>query len=53
MVLIEHNIGFLVSLCTRISVMSEGHIIAEDAADVVVNDPRVRRVYFGDQELAA
>ena len=29
MVVIEHNIGFLVSLCQRISVMSEGRIIAE------------------------
>ena len=32
MVVIEHNIGFLVSLCQSISVMSEGRIIAEGSA---------------------
>jgi branched-chain amino acid transport system permease protein len=53
MVVIEHNIGFLVSLCHSISVMSEGRIIAEGAAAAVVNDPRVRHAYFGEQEAAA
>jgi ABC-type branched-subunit amino acid transport system ATPase component len=48
MVVIEHNIGFLVSLCQRISVMSEGRIIAEGDAATVVNDPGVRHAYFGE-----
>lgn len=46
--IIEHNIGFLVSLCDRISVMSEGQIIAENDAKIVVNDAHVRRAYFGE-----
>lgn len=53
MLVIEHNIGFLVSLCQRISVMSEGSIIAEGQAAAMVEDPRVRRVYFGETEAAA
>jgi branched-chain amino acid transport system permease protein len=53
MVVIEHNIGFLVSLCQNISVMSEGRIIAEGSAAAVVSDPRVRHAYFGEQEAAA
>jgi branched-chain amino acid transport system permease protein len=53
MVVIEHNIGFLASLCQRISVMSEGRIIAEGDAGAVIADPRVRRAYFGEQEAAA
>ena len=53
MVVIEHNIGFLVSLCQSISVMSEGRIIAEGDAAAVVSDPRVRHAYFGEQEAAA
>jgi branched-chain amino acid transport system permease protein len=53
MVVIEHNIGFLVSLCDRISVMSEGKIIAEGDAASVVADPRVRHAYFGEREAAA
>ena len=43
MVVIEHNIRFLVSLCERISVMSEGKVIAEGAGAAMVDDARVRR----------
>jgi branched-chain amino acid transport system permease protein len=53
MIVIEHNIGFLVSLCQRISVMSEGRIIAEGEAAAVVNDPQVLHAYFGVREAAA
>jgi ABC-type branched-subunit amino acid transport system ATPase component/ABC-type branched-subunit amino acid transport system permease subunit len=53
MVVIEHNIGFLSSLCQRISVMSEGRILAEGDAAAIIADPRVRQVYFGEQEAAA
>ena len=53
MVVIEHNISFLVSLCDRITVMSEGRFIAEGDADTVVNDANVRRAYFGEREIAA
>jgi ABC-type branched-subunit amino acid transport system ATPase component/ABC-type branched-subunit amino acid transport system permease subunit len=50
MVVIEHNIGFLSSLCQRISVMSEGGILAEGDAAAIIADPRVRHAYFGEQE---
>jgi branched-chain amino acid transport system permease protein len=53
MVVIEHNIGFLASLCQRISVMSEGRILAEGDAAAMISDPRVRHAYFGDREAAA
>ena len=53
MVVIEHNIRFLVSLCERISVMSEGKIIAEGEGAAMVEDPRVRRIYFGEREAVA
>jgi branched-chain amino acid transport system permease protein len=52
MVVIEHNIGFLVSLCQRISVMTEGKILAEGDAAAMVSDPRVRHAYFGEREAA-
>ena len=52
MVVIEHNIGFLVSLCQRISVMTEGQILAEGDAAAMVSDPRVRLAYFGEREAA-
>jgi len=53
MVVIEHNIGFLSSLCRRISVMSQGRILAEGDAASIIADPRVRHAYFGEQEAAA
>jgi branched-chain amino acid transport system permease protein len=53
MVVIEHNIGFLVSLCQRISVMAEGRVLAEGDAAAMVSDPRVRHAYFGEQGAAA
>ncbi len=53
MVVIEHNIGFLASLCGRISVMAEGKILAEGDAAAMIADPRVRHAYFGDREDAA
>jgi ABC-type branched-subunit amino acid transport system ATPase component/ABC-type branched-subunit amino acid transport system permease subunit len=53
MVVIEHNISFLVSLCNRISVMSDGRIIADGDPDVVVDDALVRRAYFGEREIPA
>jgi ABC-type branched-subunit amino acid transport system ATPase component/ABC-type branched-subunit amino acid transport system permease subunit len=53
MVVIEHNIRFLVSLCERISVMSEGKVIAEGAGAAMVDDARVRSVYFGEREAVA
>jgi len=52
MVVIEHNIGFLVSLCRRVSVMTEGHILAEGDVQSMLTDPRVRRAYFGELEGA-
>jgi ABC-type branched-subunit amino acid transport system ATPase component len=52
MVVIEHNIGFLVSLCRNVSVMSEGRIIAEGIAADVVRDAKVRHAYFGEAEAA-
>jgi branched-chain amino acid transport system permease protein len=52
MVVIEHNIGFLSSLCQRISVMSEGRILAEGDAAAIIADPRVRHAYFGEQKAA-
>jgi branched-chain amino acid transport system permease protein len=53
MVVIEHNIGFLVSLCQRVSVMAEGRILVEGDAAAMVSDPRVRHAYFGEREAAA
>jgi branched-chain amino acid transport system ATP-binding protein len=46
-VLVEHDVGFVMRECHRVVVLNLGSIIANDVPDVVRADPAVREAYLG------
>jgi branched-chain amino acid transport system ATP-binding protein len=46
-VVIEHQMEFVMALCTRVLVLAEGKIIAEGAPDAVRRNPAVIDAYLG------
>jgi urea transport system ATP-binding protein len=46
-VVVEHDMDFVRSIAKRVTVLHEGHVIAEGDMDQVQNDPHVIDVYLG------
>ncbi|WP_369250329.1 ABC transporter ATP-binding protein [Streptomyces sp. R41] len=45
--LVEHNVAFVMELCARVVVLDLGSVLAEGTAAEVHADPRVREAYLG------
>ncbi|MFE5797245.1 ABC transporter ATP-binding protein [Streptomyces sp. NPDC056503] len=45
--LVEHNVAFVMELCSRVVVLDLGRVLAEGTPDEVHADPAVREAYLG------
>jgi branched-chain amino acid transport system ATP-binding protein len=52
LVIVEHNVDFIMSLCRRVIVLEEGQKIADGPPGLIRSDPRVLAAYLGQRRAA-
>jgi ABC-type branched-subunit amino acid transport system ATPase component len=53
MVVIDHNLGFILSIADSVYVLAEGAVIAHGPPDAIARDPRVIETYLGNPDAVA
>ena len=48
--LVEHNMSVVMSVCERIHVVDHGETIADGPPSAIKNDPKVLAAYLGQEE---
>ncbi len=52
-IVIEHDMGFVADIASRVTVMHQGKVLSEGSMERVQNDPKVIEVYLGHSGAAA
>jgi branched-chain amino acid transport system ATP-binding protein len=52
LVIVEHNVDFIMNLCQRVIVLESGHKIADGPPGLIRSDPRVLAAYLGKSAVA-
>lgn len=47
-VVVEHDMDFVRSIASHVTVLHQGHVLAEGSMDKVQSDPTVKQVYLGE-----
>ncbi len=50
--MIEHDVALVTSICDRVVVLDFGHVIASGPPDAVTRDPVVIAAYLGEPDAA-
>ncbi|MEZ9331095.1 ABC transporter ATP-binding protein, partial [Vibrio breoganii] len=47
-VVVEHDMDFVRSIASHVTVLHQGHVLAEGTMDQVQAHPKVKQVYLGE-----
>lgn len=50
-IVVEHDMQFIKSIASNVTVFHQGKVILEDEVDVVLNDAQVREIYLGNTQI--
>ena len=52
LLVVEHNVDFIMAICDRVIVLEAGALIADGSPELIHNDPRVLSAYLGKRAAA-